>query len=175
MVIIHRCHSHKPHKWYFILNHVGLWLALFAGFIGSSDTNILRLPVYKETATNEAFDSQGVIYYLDYEIELDSFAVYYYPNGNPSNFTAHVVIGKDKALLTVNHPYAYRWGEDVYLTGYDTLKGNTGKYCILQIVKQPWKYVLATGILMMIAGAILLFINKPKTRIKKHQTNDKLG
>lgn len=27
------------------------------------------------------------------------------------------------ALLEVNHPYAYRLGEDVYLIGYDVTKG----------------------------------------------------
>lgn len=62
----------------------------------------------------------------------------------------------------MNHPYAYRLGEDVYLTGYDVTKGNDSEYCILQVVKQPWKYAIVAGILMMLAGAILLFINGAK-------------
>ena len=65
-------------------------------------------------------------------------------------------------MLEVNHPYAYRLGEDVYLTGYDVAKGNNSEYCILQIVEQPWKYVVVAGILMMLAGAILLFIKGPE-------------
>ena len=59
--------------------------------------------------------------YLDYEIELNSFAVEYYPNGRPSRFAANVRLWNEKALLEVNHPYAYRLGEDIYLTGYDEM------------------------------------------------------
>ena len=49
-----------------------------------------------------------------------------------------------------------------WLTGYDTRNVGNTRYCILQIVRQPWKYVMVTGILMMLAGAVLLFINGPK-------------
>ena len=110
----------------------------------------------------------GASYYLDYDMELNSFAVEYYPNGRPSRFSANVRLGNENVLLEVNHPYSYRPGEDVYLTGYDVTKGNESNYCILQVVKQPWKYVMVAGILMMLAGAVLLFINEAKAY-------DKLG
>lgn len=167
-MITFQAYRHRKHaRWRFILNHAGLWLALFAGFLGSSDTLTLRIPIYKGESTREAFDMNGAAYYLDYEMELDSFAVEYYPNGSPSRFAANVRLGKEKALLEVNHPYAYRWGEDVYLTGYDVARGNKSSYCILQVVKQPWKYVTVTGILMMLAGAILLFIKGPEKEYDK--------
>ena len=149
-------------------NHTGLWLALFAGFLGSSDTQTLRIPLYKGEPKHEAFDMNGASYYLDYDMELNSFAVEYYPNGRPSRFSANVRLGNENVLLEVNHPYSYRLGEDVYLTGYDVTKGNESNYCILQVVKQPWKYVMVAGILMMLAGAVLLFINGAKAY-------DKLG
>lgn len=162
MITIRAYQHRKQARWRFILNHTGLWLALFAGFFGSSDTQTLRIPIYKGEPTREAFDMNGSAHYLDYEIELDSFAVEYYPNGRPSRFAADVRLGEETVLLEVNHPYAYRWGEDVYLTGYDVAKGNESNYCILQVVKQPWKYVMVAGILMMLAGAVLLFINGTK-------------
>ncbi|CDA86548.1 uncharacterized protein BN772_00315 [Bacteroides sp. CAG:754] len=162
MITIHAFQHRKQARWRFILKHTGLWLALFAGFFGSSDTQTLRMPIYKGEPAREAFDMNGAPHYLDYEIALDSFAVEYYPNGRPSRFAANVRLGNEKALLEVNHPYAYRLGEDVYLTGYDVTKGNDSEYCILQVVKQPWKYAIVAGILMMLAGAILLFINGAK-------------
>lgn len=162
MITFHAFNHPKQAKWRFILNHAGLWLALFAGFWGSSDTQNLRIPVYKGEPTREAFDLNGASHYLDYEVRLDSFAVEYYPNGRPSRFVAEVHMGKEHALLEVNHPYSYRLGEDIYLTGYDVAKGNGSNYCILQVVKQPWKYVMVAGILMMLAGAILLFIHGPR-------------
>lgn len=163
MITIHACRHRKQARWRFILNHVGLWLALFAGVLGSSDTQTLRIPLYKGEPAREAFDMNGISHYLDYEIELDSFAVEYYPNGRPSRFVANVRLGNEEALLEVNHPYSYRLGEDVYLSGYDVMKGNENNYCILQVVRQPWKYVVMAGILMMLAGTILLFINGPKS------------
>ena len=119
-------------------------------------------------ASISSIDMNGASYYLDYDMELNSFAVEYYPNGRPSRFSANVRLGNENVLLEVNHPYSYRLGEDVYLTGYDITKGNESNYCILQVVKQPWKYVMVAGILMMLAGAVLLFINGAKAY-------DKLG
>ena len=37
MVVIHAFYHRVPAKKRFLLNHLGLWLALFAGFFGSSD------------------------------------------------------------------------------------------------------------------------------------------
>lgn len=165
MIIIHACYHRILARKRFLLNHIGLWLALFAGFFGSSDVQILRIPLYSSVPTREAYDMNGVVYYLDYELELYKFEVEYYPNGAPSKFLAHIRAGNEAVALEVNHPYNYRWGEDIYLTGYDTKETNNSGYCILQIVRQPWKYIMVVGICMMLAGAILLFINGPK-RIK---------
>lgn len=162
MITIHAFHTRQHARWHFLLNHVGLWLALFAGFFGSSDTQVLRIPIYKGEPAREAFDMNGASYHLDYEMELRSFSVEYYPNGRPSRFAADVRLGDKEVVLEVNHPYSYRLGEDVYLTGYDMAKGNDSTYCILQIVVQPWKYVMVAGILLMLVGAVLLFINGPR-------------
>lgn len=162
MITFHACYNRKNIRGRFLLNHVGLWLALFAGFFGSSDTQVLRIPLYKGEPAREAYDMNGVSYHLDYEMELRSFSVEYYANGRPSRFAAEVRLGDEKTILEVNHPYSYRLGEDVYLTGYDMASGNNSNYCILQVVLQPWKYVTVAGILMMLAGAVLLFINGPR-------------
>lgn len=168
MITLVALRHRRRYRWRFVLNHAGLWLALFAGFLGSSDTLTLRVPLYKGQPTREAFDMNGASHYLDYEMELDSFAVEYFPNGSPSRFAADVRLGVQHVLLEVNHPHSYRWGEDVYLSGYDVTQDSVSNCCIVQVVKQPWKYALAAGILMMLAGAILLFIKGP-------EAYDKLG
>ena len=145
-----------------IRDSFGLWLALFAGFFGSSDVQTLRIPLYAGQPGREAYSMDGKAYYLDYELELYSFNTEYYPNGMPSRFAADVRIGNRRTTLEVNHPHSYRLGEDIYLTGYDTHNMGNTQYCILQIVRQPWKYVMVVGILMMLTGAVLLFINGPK-------------
>ena len=90
MITFHAYYHRKTARWRFLLNHAGLWLALFAGFFGSSDTRTLRIPLYKGEPAREAFDMNGVSYHLDYEMELRSFSVEYYPNGSPSRFAAEV-------------------------------------------------------------------------------------
>lgn len=162
LVIVHAFYHRTKAKKRFLLNHIGLWLALFAGFVGSSDVQTLRIPLYAGKPAREAYSMDGTVYYLDYELELRSFEVNYYPNGRPSRFAADVRIGDENTVLEVNHPHSYRMGEDIYLTGYDTRNANNTQYCVLQIVRQPWKYITIVGILMMLAGAILLFINGPK-------------
>ena len=162
MVVIHAFYHRVPEKKRFLLNHLGVWFALFARFFGSSDVQTLRIPLYAGQPGREAYSMDGKAYYLDYELELYSFNTEYYPNGMPSRFAADVRIGEQRTTLEVNHPHSYRLGEDIYLTGYDTRNVGNTRYCILQIVRQPWKYVMVTGILMMLAGAVLLFINGPK-------------
>lgn len=162
LVIIQAIYRRSKNKVRFLLNHIGLWLALFAGFFGSSDVQTLRIPLYSGQPAREAYAIDGTIHYLDYELELNSFKVEYYPNGMPSRFAADVRIKDQHTVLEVNHPYSYRMGEDIYLTGYDTRKVGNTEYCVLQVVRQPWKYVTIAGILMMLAGAVLLFIHGPK-------------
>lgn len=145
----------------FLLSHAGLWLALFAGFWGAADKETLRLPVYRETATREAVREDGRVAYLDYEARLHDFRVEYFDNGMPAHYEAYVSLDEDTIQLTVNHPYAYTPVEEIYLSGYDVARGEATPYCVLQVVREPWKYVTLTGILMLLAGACLLFIQGP--------------
>ena len=70
------------------------------------------------------------------------------------------------AMIEVNDPYTYTLGEDVYLVGYDAAAGSESAYCILEIVREPWKYVTVAGIVLLLAGAVLLFIGGPSKRVE---------
>ena len=52
--------------------------------------------------------------------------------------------------------YSMRLGEEVYLTSVS----DSG--CVLQIVREPWRYFALAGILMLLAGAFMLFIKGPQ-------------
>ena len=67
-------------------------------------------------------------------------------------------------MIEVNDPYTRAFGEDVYLVGYDAAAGSESSYCILEIVREPWKYVTVAGIVLLLAGAVLLFIGGPSKR-----------
>lgn len=164
--------SRKKKRWRFLLNHAGVWIALFGGFMGSSDIVTARIPVFFESENNEAQTMEGQHFYLDYNMQLIDFNVEHYQNGMPKSYVAEVKISDRKngessqVSLEVNHPHEYNFGEDIYLVSYDT-RSDKPQYCILQIVRQPWKHVQLIGIIMTIAGAIGMFIGGPQKKTLK--------
>lgn len=150
-------------RWRFLLNHLGLWLALAAGFWGAPDREELRSIVARDVPTHEVFDSEGRISRVEYELQLADFEVKYYADGTPSSFVAQVVVDGRQVALQVNHPYRRTWNETLYLVSYDAApQGEQVQYCIVEIVRDGWRWLALTGIVMMLAGAVLLFFAGPR-------------
>ena len=148
-------------RWRFLLNHAGLLLALSSAFFGAPDSEELRLQAFKDVPVREAFRMEGTRTWLRYEVELKDFRVEAFDNGTPSSYEADVVVDGKEVTLKVNHPYSIGLSEDIYLSSYDQA---AGEYCVLQIVKEPWKYPALAGILMMLSGAFVLFIQGPRKK-----------
>ena len=142
MITVRRCLLSGKKHWRFILNHAGLWLALFAGFV-------------------ESASEQRKTVFLDKPFQLKEFAVEHYANGTPRHFFADIIVDEQVIRLEVNHPYSAGWGEDYYLTSYD-MHSPEPAYCVVQIVREPLKYVMLAGIIMMLVGGFLLFLEGPK-------------
>ena len=149
-------------RWRFILLHVGLLVALGSGFWGAPDSQTLRLQVFEGMPVKEAFLMNGKSVWLPYEISLKSVEIDTWENGVPSYTAADIVVDGYEARVAVNHPYSRKSGEDIYITAYGGTADGEVPYCILQIVREPWKYGMAAGILMLLAGALLLFLNGPQ-------------
>lgn len=156
-LVLLRGMSHpRPRKLRFFLNHAGLFLALAAGLFGSPDTRDWRTIADTRAESREAYDKAGHLTALDHGFQLMDWDVESYENGAPKSYRATVRIdGKKDAVLEVNHPYRLSWEDDLYLSGFNE------KGCILQVVRHPWKYIEATGILMLLAGAVLVFLQGP--------------
>lgn len=148
-------------RWRFILNHAGLLIALSSAFWGAPDSYEYRMQFNADVPAREAFRMDGSQTWLSYELELKEFTVDTYENGMPSMYEADVLIDGKPVNLRVNQPYAVSFGEDIYLSGYHTNEDDGAFSCVLQIVREPWKYIALAGILLMIAGALLLFIQGP--------------
>lgn len=150
-------------RWRFLLNHLGLWLALAAGLWGAPDREELRSIVARDVPTHEVFDSEGRISRVECELQLADFEVKYYADGTPSSFVAQVVVDGRQVALQVNHPYRRTWNETLYLVSYDAApQGEQVQYCIVEIVRDGWRWLALTGIVMMLAGAVLLFFAGPR-------------
>lgn len=144
-------------RWRFLLIHAGLLLALGAGYWGSPDAYELRVKCSKGESVREAYEMDGGRRGLGYELTVTDFGIEYSEEGQPSDFHAIVTVknGKD-VLVKVNKPYNVRFGEDIYLSSV------TDSYCVLQIVHEPYRYFALVGIIMLLAGAFLLFIKGPR-------------
>lgn len=144
-------------RWRFILLHAGLLLALGAGFWGAPDSSEMRVGLMRDQNTREAYFIDGTRGVLSYELTLKEFDATYSPNHKPVHYEAVIAVdNKEPVKITVNHPYNVRPGENIYLT-------EVSEYgCIFQIVREPWRVFALVGILMLIAGAFMLFIKGPR-------------
>lgn len=138
-------------RWRFVFLHVGLLITVIAGYIGAPDNDEMTL---KLNMDRESHEGAG--------IELVDFQLDTYENGTPSEFRAVTLIDGKEVVLKVNHPYTRRFGEDIYLTGYDKAAGADSRYCVIQIVRDPWKYGVTAGIVIMMIGALMLFVGGPR-------------
>ena len=144
----------------FCLTHVGLLLALGAGFWGAPDREQWRVAAHRYPS-NEAYTMEGTQRFLPYTIELESFRMEQAENGAPTHYEANIKVNNENVTLRVNHPYSRTLSEKIYLVSFGkTLMGET--YAVIEIVKEPWQWLSATGIIMLIAGAVLLFVQGPR-------------
>ena len=159
-VILRGWRNKKGIRWRFCLTHIGLLLALGAGFWGAPDREQLRTPVH-HYPSSEAYTMEGEERRLPYTLELKDFRIEHSENGTPTHYEAQLMVDDAMVTLRVNHPYARTMSEKIYLVSFST-RPSGECYAIIEIVSEPWQWLSATGILMLIAGAMLLFIQGPR-------------
>ena len=81
-----------------------------------------------------------------------------------SHVTAFTESGKTKeAVIEVNKPLQVEeWM--IYQYSYDDTKGKYSDTSVFELVRDPWLKVVYTGIFMLLAGALFLFIAGPKKK-----------
>ena len=97
---------------------------------------------------------------LDYTLRLADFDVEYNASGVPEQYRADIEVDNKIVTLEVNDPYKVRFGERIYLMNFE--RGEQGVRLVVQIVRQPWQGVMVVGIVMMIFGALLMFLGGAK-------------
>ena len=85
------------------------------------------------------------------------------PTREPKHFASNVTVytksGKTKsAIVEVNKPLSVG-GWKIYQTSYDEAMGKWSQSSVFELVKDPWLPAVYTGMCMMLAGAIFLFIS----------------
>ncbi|MBE6260724.1 MAG: cytochrome c biogenesis protein ResB [Prevotella sp.] len=155
----------------FLLNHLGLFLAMTTATLGNADMQRLKMITVKGEPEWRALTSQQQIVEMPIAIELKEFIMETYDDGSPRRFASDIQIltktGKNiQTTVEVNKPVEVD-GWKIYQYGYDTQMGAMSQTSILELVSDPWLPLVYTGIYMMLGGAVCMFIIGKSKRVKK--------
>lgn len=146
----------------FLLNHLGLFLAITTATLGNADMQRLKMITVVGEPEWRALSQEGSIREMPLAIELKAFVMETYDDGLPKRFASDIQIltqtGKNiQTTVEVNKP-AEVDGWKIYQYGYDTQMGAMSQTSILELVSDPWLPLVYTGIYMMLAGAVCMFV-----------------
>ena len=146
----------------FLLNHLGLFLAMTTATLGNADMQRLKMITVVGEPEWRALTQEGTICEMPLAIELKQFIMETYDDGSPKRFASDIQIltksGKNiETTLDVNKPVEVD-GWKIYQYGYDTEMGAMSQTSILELVSDPWLPLVYTGIYMMLGGAVCMFI-----------------
>ena len=167
MVILRR------HDIPFLLNHFGLFLAMTTATLGNADMQRLMMITNVGETEWRALTQNGGVREMPLTVELKRFIMETYDDGSPKRFASEIQIltksgKKIETIVDVNKPVEVE-GWKIYQYGYDTQMGAMSQTSILELVRDPWLPAVYTGIYMMLAGAVCMFIfgNKKKNVNRK--------
>ena len=146
----------------FILNHLGVVVAIVSATVGNADTQSLQLTAFTGEPEWRAVDDAGTMIEPGIAIELHRFTMEEYDDGTPKRFASDVSVytedGKSvNGTVEVNKPLKVN-GWKIYQYGYDVRMGPESTYSVFQLVRDPWIAWVYLGIFMMIAGALCLML-----------------
>ena len=146
----------------FLLNHLGLFLAMTTATLGNADMQRLKMITSLGEPEWRALTQEGAVKEMPLAIELKQFIMETYDDGSPKRFASDIQIltksGKNiQTTVDVNKPAEVE-GWKIYQYGYDTQMGAKSQISILELVSDPWLPLVYTGIYMMLGGALCMFV-----------------
>ncbi len=142
--------------------HLGLFLTMTTATLGNADMQRLKMYTAKGQPEWRALDMQHRVVELPLAIELQQFVMEVYDDGSPKRYASniHILTQSGKNIHTtvdVNKPVEVD-GWKIYQYGYDERMGADSRISIFELVSDPWLPYVYSGIYMMLAAALLMFI-----------------
>ena len=133
---------------------------------GATSALYVKARHLKDGARNEGWVSCGNYQFPYASLRLDETVSLIMPDLEPRRFTSDVTVYTQKgdtkeALIEVNKPLSMA-GWKIYQLSYDTVMGKWSRYSVFELVKDPWLPVVYSGIMMLLAGSVFLFISTPQ-------------
>lgn len=146
----------------FLLNHLGLFLIVWASCFGAPDVHRSKLIIGRGEAVGMSFTPDGMAVPLPFSVALEDFWIDYYADGvSPRQYTSTLVADGKRMDVSVNHPCSYK-GYVFYQENYDHVSNS---YSVLQVVRNPWLPVVYAGMVLLAIGAVLLLYGRWKARL----------
>ena len=145
----------------FMLNHIGIYLIIWAALFGSPDVSRSRMIVGYGHPQKMAYSSDGKVISLPFEVTLTDFHIDYYSDSiSPRQFTSDIIVDGKAMSVSVNNPCSAQ-GYTLYQDSYDW---EALQYTVLQVVSDPWLPVVFLGMTLLALGSVLLLFGRWKAR-----------
>ena len=98
------------------------------------------------------------------------------PDREPQRFVSDVTVYTQEGTveedtIEVNYPLKIA-GWNIYQLSYDETKGKWSDVSVFELVRDPWLPYVYTGIIMMMLGAVCLFITAQKRKDKASEEKE---
>ena len=136
--------------------------------MGATYAVYLKAVNQKNQTTKEGWVSCGSFLFPYKAIRLDSLTSIVMPEREPQRFASEVKIYTQEGTITegtieVNRPMEIE-GWKIYQLSYDETKGRWSDVSVFELVRDPWLPFVYAGIIMMMAGAVCLFVSAQKRK-----------
>lgn len=136
--------------------------------IGATYAVYLKATDQTTKEVKEGWVSCGSFLFPYKALRLDSAISLVMPEREPQRFASEVkVYTKSQKIIEstieVNRPLRIE-GWDIYQLSYEESKGKWSEISVFEFVYDPWLPVVYVGILMLLAGAICLFVTTQKRK-----------
>ena len=138
------------------------------GDIGATTAALVRATDTISHEVAKGWISNGSFMFRGSTLRLNDHQFLMMPEREPRKYVSDVEIytesGKhEHGIIEVNKPYDIE-GWKIYQLSYDGRKGRWSDISILELVKDPWLPFVYTGIYMLIAGAVWMFVTAGKRK-----------
>lgn len=118
--------------------------------------------------TREGWVSCGSFLFPYKALRLDSLTSLVMPEREPQRFASEVKVYTQRGAIVedtieVNRPMEIE-GWKIYQLSYDESKGRWSDVSIFELVRDPWLPAVYAGIVLMMLGAVCLFVNAQKRK-----------
>lgn len=132
------------------------------GYNGATTAALVDVSCKGKVLVQNGWVSNGSFMFPYKAIRLNERHSLVMPEREPKRYASDITIytksgRKEHAVIEVNKPYDIE-GWKVYQLSYDEVMGRWSKTSVVELVSDPWLPAVYAGIMLLIVGAILMFL-----------------